>query len=231
MPSFLCGSWGSDTGPYVCKHFMEQLSSPPPPLLTGVVSRVSLCTPDTESSPGPTLGPQLLLLIHGQTRLSPRTICSCSFNLGSNSGPLCSFHTCSPVAPFLLLFCPHVSSTLLPLPLPILEWTLLSFQLPGVKVAHPQTPLLILCPHPLTWLVLLPVWTLSRHQQACRSLWFELLLLTPSLDHKLQEDKDFSVSHRYWFVLEAFRQWEEGMASDTGKSLGYSPLSPKDVCA
>lgn len=60
MPSFLCGSWGSDTGPYVCKHFMEQLSSPPShqPLLTGVVSRVSsVRTPDTESSPGPTLGP------------------------------------------------------------------------------------------------------------------------------------------------------------------------------
>lgn len=121
----------------------------PQPLLTGVVSRVSsVCTPDTESSPGPTLGPQLFLLIHGQTHLSPRTICSFSFNHGSNSGPLCPFPTCNPVAPFLLLFCPRVSSTLLPLPLPILEWALLSFQLPGLGMAHPQIPLLILCPHP-----------------------------------------------------------------------------------
>lgn len=113
----------------------------PQPLLTGVVSGVSsVCTPDTESSPGPTLGPQLFLLIHGQTHLSPRIICSCSFNHGSNSGPLCPFPTCSPVAPFLLLCCPHVSSTLLPPPLPILEWALLSFQVPGLGIAHPQPP-------------------------------------------------------------------------------------------
>lgn len=106
----------------LCLQALYGATEPSPqPLLTGVVSRVSsVCTPDTESSPGPTLRPQLLLLIRGQTRLSPRIICSCSFNHGSNSGPLCSFPTCSPVAPFLLLFCPQVSSTL-----PILEWALL----------------------------------------------------------------------------------------------------------
>lgn len=102
----------------------------------------------------PNLGGQPRLLVHRQPHPSPRAFTVATSEIMAQILALYVHPLLVAPLPFPLSFSELFSMSLLPSlpsPLPILEWPLLFFQLPGLGMAHPHHPPtlpLVLCPHP-----------------------------------------------------------------------------------
>lgn len=135
MCSFLCGFWGSNSGPYACKHSTKQLDISPASAYWCLIRGFFSTQTRLRISSWPCLGPQSLLLFHRQTHPPLRPFMATS-EIMAQTLALCVHSLVVVPLPFSLFFCLHVSSALPAITTPS---PLLSFQLPGLGKSHPPS--------------------------------------------------------------------------------------------